>query len=461
MPHANIQYCQMGHDKREWVIRNSYDKLFDIIDQNDYRMAFEASGKTIDEIAKKAPDVLSKLKKLIKTGKIEAVGSPYIHVNIVNVDPEICLHSLIEARKAWEHHLDVSPTAGWSPECGWIHYLPDIYKEAGYKTLILDADSFLLSFKEIREATGLKFDVSGHSNKNHLFLIEEYIKDKPDFLKHLTNPGKTDNGLNIIFRSDMMSNLMLWYLMGATEGYRKEPVSKDEVREMMRRWKEYASKTGSFIMPYAEDAEYIGTTAYFYVKQFGQARFFEHAPESVDRFHDLLKIAVEEGFELSTPRAVLDESDTRINNPFLKYIENGVAWHGGTARAWANTYFSRILDPVCKSVFDGIKAVAEYLGEDLFTMDEMLKEALRNVTVAYVSDARWPPEPTSPGRFDVEDALNGLYQANKLIGKSMKSNNMEQVRALYSPELMQTQIDFIYRELMDYEYFGETLKQKV
>ena len=51
MPHANIQYCQMGNDKREWVIRNSYDKLFDIIDQNPYRIAFEASGKTIDEIA--------------------------------------------------------------------------------------------------------------------------------------------------------------------------------------------------------------------------------------------------------------------------------------------------------------------------------------------------------------------------------------------------------------------------
>ena len=75
-------------------------------------------------------------------------------------------------------------------------------------------------------------DVQGHSNKNHLFKIEEYIKDKPEFLKYLTNPSVAPNGLQMIFRSDCMANPMLWYLMGATEGCRETPVSLDEIKEI-------------------------------------------------------------------------------------------------------------------------------------------------------------------------------------------------------------------------------------
>ena len=50
-------------------------------------------------------------------------------------------------------------------------------------------------------------------------------------------------------------------------------------------------------MPYAEDAEYIGTSAYFYVKQYNQARFFEPEPESVIRFKQLLDTAKECGYD--------------------------------------------------------------------------------------------------------------------------------------------------------------------
>ena len=53
----------------------------------------------------------------------------------------------------------------------------------------MDADSFFLSFPEIRKATGLCYARAGAKLiKNQLFLIEEYIKDKPEYLKYLTNP---------------------------------------------------------------------------------------------------------------------------------------------------------------------------------------------------------------------------------------------------------------------------------
>lgn len=448
MPHANIQYSQLPPQRRQWVMKNCYEKLFDLIDGGDYRIAFEASGITIEEMAKQAPEVLAKLKKLVSEGKVEPVSSPYIHFMLSNIPKEVCVHSLKHSLDIWEKYVGKRPEIGWNPECGWASYIPDVYKECGIKALVMDADSFLLSFDEIRKATGLEFDVQGHSNKNHLFKIEEYIKEKPEFLKFITNASVAPNGLKMIFRSDCMANLLLWYLMGATEGMREEPINMNEIGIMLDNWKSRIAETGSFIMPYAEDAEYIGSSAYFYVKQFNQARFFEEEPDSVVRFKEILDSAKDAGYEFVLPSEVLDGA---IENPYVDNIENGVAWHGGTAKAWANTEYSRIMDPVCMSILYGINAVAEVVGKD----DIELNNAMLALASAWVSDSRWPPAPTSPGRFNVRESLDNMYKANEAIAKAMENGGISQKRGLYSPELMKTQIKSIDDLLMSKEYFGE------
>lgn len=454
MPHANIQYSQLEPKKRYWVMKNCYEKLFDLINDGDYKIAFEASGITIEEMAKQASEVLVKLKKLVSEGKVEPVSSPYIHFMLSNIPKEVCVHSLRHALDIWEKYVGKRPQIGWNPECGWASYIPDIYKECGIKALVMDADSFLLSFDDIRKATGLEFDVQGHSNKNHLFKIEEYIKDKPKFLKYITNPSVAPNGLKMIFRSDCMANLLLWYLMGATEGLRAEPINMGEIKAMLANWKERIAKTGTFIMPYAEDAEYIGSSAYFYVKQFNQARFFEEEPDSVNRFKEILDSAKEAGYEYATPSEVLENAQI-LENDYVDNIENGVAWHGGTAKAWANTEYSRIMDPVCISVLEGIKAVAYKLNETLDNLDTDLNNAMLALASAWVSDSRWPPAPTSPGRFNVKESIKDLYDANEAIKRAMKNGGIEEKRALYSPNLMHTQIAAIEKKLMEMKYFGE------
>lgn len=454
MPHANIQYSQLAPEKRLWVIENCYEKLFDLIDGGDYKIAFEASGITIEEIANKCPRCLEKLKKLVAEGKIEPVSSPYIHFMLANIPKEVCVHSLKHSLDVWEKYVGKRPKIGWNPECGWASYIPDVYKEAGMEALVMDADSLLLSFDEIRKATGLQFDVAGHSNKNHLFKIEEYIKDKPEFLKFITNPSVAPNGLKMIFRSDCMANLLLWYLMGATEGLREEPINMGEIKTMLANWKDRIKESGSFIMPYAEDAEYIGSSAYFYVKQFNQARFFEEEPDSVVRFKEILDAAKEAGYEYATPSEVIAEGNV-IENDYVDCIENGVAWHGGTAKAWANTEYSRIMDPVCLSILNGIKAVAEKLGETLDTLDTDLNNAMMALASAWVSDSRWPPAPTSPGRFNVRESLDDMYKANDAIKAAMEKGGIADKKGLYSPNLMHTQIKAIDDKLMGMEYFGE------
>lgn len=454
MPHANIQYSQLPPERRLWVIENCYEKLFDLIAENDYKIAFEASGITIEEMANKSPRCLNKLKRLVAEGKVEPVSSPYIHFMLANIPKEICVYSLKHSLDVWEKYVGKRPEIGWNPECGWSGYILDVYKEAGLKALVMDADSLLLSFEEIREATGLKYDVAGHSNKNQLFKIEEYIDGKPEFLQFITNPSVAPNGMKMIFRSDCMANLLLWYLMGATEGMREEPINREEIKAMLERWKDRIEKTGSFIMPYAEDAEYIGSSAYFYVKQFNQARFFEEEPKSVERFYEILHMAEEAGYEFATPSEVLEKGKL-IENNFVECIENGVAWHGGTAKAWANTEYSRIMDPVCLSILEGIKAIAGKLGETSDTLNEDLDQAMKFLASAWVSDSRWPPEPTSPGRFNVRESLDDMYRANEAVKKAMKNHGIENCKSLYSPSLMESQIKAIDGLLMSKKYFGE------
>lgn len=319
----------------------------------------------------------------------------------------------------------------------------------------MDGDSFFLSFPEIRQASGLHFDVKGQSNKDKLFRIEQYLADKPRFLQYLTNPSVTPQGLKLLFRSDMMANPMLWRLMGATEGVREQPVTREEIRRMLEIWKGRIEKTGTFIMPFAEDAEYIGSSAYFYVKQFGQARFFEPEPESVTRFEQMLDDAREAGYELATPSEALAASEKCLGNSRIDEVENGVAWHGGTAKAWANTPHARILDPVCRMILEGIRAVAAETGCPLRAVEGPLRTALRRVTAAWISDSRWPPAPTSPGRFNVRETLEDLFAANDALAAAMEQAGLAAKRSLYSPGLMRTQIQAVEQELMKMPCFGE------
>lgn len=450
MPHANIQYSQLAPERRAWVCENCYRPLFELVRDNDYRIAFEASGRTLEVMAEEAPAVLALLRALCQEGKIEPIGSPFIHVMLANIPPEVGVAALRHGLDAWEKYTGVRPVSGWNPECGWAGYLPDLFIEAGYKNLVMDADSFFLSYPQIRQATGLAYDVQGHSNKNALFKIEDFIADKPEFLKYLTNPSVAPNGLKLVMRSDCMANPMLWYLMGATEGQREQPIQLSEIREMLTRWQKRIAATGKFIMPYAEDAEYIGSSAYFYVKQFNQARFFEPEPGSITRFKELLDTAKELGYEFATPAQVISEATELIANPDIDNIENGCAWHGGTAKAWANTSYSRILDPVCRNLLDGVLALQKKLGDN-----SKLQGALEAVTSAYVSDARWPPLPTSPGRFNVREALDDLKKANQLLGEAMEEAGIAAKRAIYSAPLMNTQIALVEKTLMEQSYFGE------
>lgn len=93
--HANLHYSNLHPDMYEFVIRHSYERVLNLFN-NKYPQAgwvFEASGYTLEQIAKVCPDVFEKLKDAFRKN-CEFMGSPYAHSILANFPYEDGLHSL-------------------------------------------------------------------------------------------------------------------------------------------------------------------------------------------------------------------------------------------------------------------------------------------------------------------------------------------------------------------------------
>jgi len=76
--HANLNYAFLEPHKYEQVIRSSYEVIFDVFAKKhpDLKYVFEASGYTIEEMARRTPDVLKKLRQAVERGQCEFMGAP-------------------------------------------------------------------------------------------------------------------------------------------------------------------------------------------------------------------------------------------------------------------------------------------------------------------------------------------------------------------------------------------------
>ena len=142
--HANLNYAYLHPDKYEFVIRNSYELIFDTMAENfpNTKYVFEASGYTIEQMALLTPDVLEKLKKAIANGTCEFMGSPYAHPMLPNFPEEDGTWSFKFSMDIFEKYLGIRPKSLWNPECGWRSYVPKEALANGAHNLIGDFESY-------------------------------------------------------------------------------------------------------------------------------------------------------------------------------------------------------------------------------------------------------------------------------------------------------------------------------
>jgi len=144
--HANLNYAFLIPQNYERVIRASYEVIIDTFADKhpNAKYVFEASGYTIEQMAKVTPDVLEKLKAAISRGQCEFMGAPYSHPIMANVPEEDGRWSCEFAMQTFDKYLGMRPVSFWNPECTWMQYVPRAFRDAGVKNLTLDFEPYMI-----------------------------------------------------------------------------------------------------------------------------------------------------------------------------------------------------------------------------------------------------------------------------------------------------------------------------
>jgi hypothetical protein len=417
--HANLHYSGLRPEKYEFVIRKSYERIFDLFATRfkGQKFCFEASGFTLDVIAKLTPDVLKKLRDAIDRGDCEFMGSPYAHSIMTNFPYEDGVRACNFAMDTYERHLGIRPKTAWNPECCWNNNIPKIYRESGFEIMSLDWDSYLITNRPEVSQVERNQDTTSKDGAHMPWYPMD--PDTPSF--HF--PVQVMDGMKGVFRSDRVSGATLFYLMSTNSipvcDFEKPHVTLETLLDTVDHWSGKNKK--GFLICYAEDAEYVGTTGYFFLKHYGKQQVFDENPDAIRLLSDYIDGLLQRGQlgrvdeEVAT-EPTLDEKVT---------IEENMAWHRTYASAWARTPSALALDPYCKRLSDQLIAMKN---ECRSQEEEMLyQKAWFHLICAENSDGRWPPFPKKPGNFNVAYIWEQYFKAQQALNDLLTRTDFKQL----------------------------------
>ena len=393
--HSNITYSNLHPQKYDFVCRKSYERLIDLFAKQypDAKWNMNMSGFTLDYIAEHVPDILDKFKKTISKGNCALLGTSYAHSILTNFPHEDSLYSLRFTLDSFQKHLNVQPKIAWNPECCWTQEIPKMVKVAGYEAMITDWESYILTRDNITDVVPLHYHAVHDKGAKSLKYPEVDPGDKS-----LHYPVKIKPGLKGIMRTDRTSLQCLKYFQGE--------ISLQKLLDVIDRY----STGHGFLVVFAEDTEYIGTSAYYYLKYYGDySRLFEDSPESVERLSALIDALQERG-ELCTISEVLSQL-LALDEPI--HIRDGLAWHMENNEAWTKTPSALKLDPKCDMIREQIKQVETRVTSD--ADKQKIRKAWWYLVQAETSDGRWPAPPYAPGDFNIKFCEDMLGNAKNIL----------------------------------------------
>ncbi|QDT00377.1 polysaccharide deacetylase family protein [Adhaeretor mobilis] len=409
--HANLNYAYLTPESYEFVIRHSYEMMFDTMAEHfpGVKYVFEASGFTIEQMAERTPDVLAKLNAAIADGSCEFMGSPYAHPMLPNFPEEDGLWTLRFSNDIYQQHLGFQPRSFWNPECGWRSYVPKMVHDAGYANLIGDFEAYSRSLKSDGTPQRPEIYEAEHSNEAAFYNFA-FRYDLPGSEPAIHFPfnqlqGLEKDQLRMLLRSDRIAQHGVRYFMGM-DGYTLE-----SYLELIRKYSSQSEgeSEGAMIV-FADDAEYVGTNGWFRLKYENRPdNVFEHTPKSREKLIDLVAACLEMGEFITFDEACA--TLPAIEEPIT--FDDDSAWHGAFASTWANTPMARILRPWQDLVREKLNA-----SEDLTESTE--RQAWYHLTNSYNSDGQWPPTlPESPHivhPYNYQYCFDNLLEAEKLVG---------------------------------------------
>lgn len=401
--HANLNYAFLEPHKYEQVIRASYETIIDGHAKigPDAKYVFEASGFTIDLMAQKCPDVLVKLRRAVESGQCEFMGAPYAHPVMANIPEEDGYWSCEFSQRAYQKHLGFRAESFWNPECTWMQYVPRAFKRAGAKYLTLDFESYMscndkeYAWVEKNRATDIYW--GGHM---------PWFDLDPD-CRFLHHPFKDIvPGLHGFCRSDRLVGKYVGYFMGK--------VSLGDFLSNVKQWSGKEKHGATIII--ADDAEYCGTTGYFYVKYYRDySRSFEVRPDAPEKLDAMIRGILDMG-ELATFKDCCETVEP-VEEPF--FVEDRYAWHRTYSDCWSGTPEAKHFDPLVSQIRAEYKTrfqpIVEGTHRERFL--PLAEKFWFHCTNAANSDGRWPPPPAEPCEFNRQWVRNEIEASRAVLSE--------------------------------------------
>jgi len=135
--HLNLAYSSIPEEKRGEVIEKCYWPLLRLIESG-LPLAIETPGYTLEQIKKLDAGWLKRFKKLLEEGKTELVGSGYMQIIGPLVPAKVNEANFFWGNKIYKDLLGIVPNVAFINEHTFSRGMVDLYKEAGYQTIVMD-----------------------------------------------------------------------------------------------------------------------------------------------------------------------------------------------------------------------------------------------------------------------------------------------------------------------------------
>lgn len=381
--HANLNYAYLEEHKYEEVIHASYETILDVFTQKfpQAKFVFEASGFTIEQMAKRTPKVLRKLIKACERGQCEFMGAPYAHPIMANVPEEDGRWSNYFSMQTYQKRLGFKPESSWNPECTWMQYVPRTFRDAGYKYLTLDFESYMTcNDKDYGWIERTRARDIGWGGNLPMYDLDPNCKFLHQPFRNIVP------GLHGLCRSDRLIGKYVGYFLGR--------IPLETYLDAIKHWSGTTNKGATIII--ADDAEYTGTTGYFFVKHHRDySRSFSVDPTAAEKLEKLVAAVQDVGTLVTFKEACELEP---VAEPF--YVEDRFAWHRTYADAWAGTPEARAWDPILADLRKQYKENYQPLVEADPQYRAQVEKFWFHMTNAANSDGRWPPPPAETCPFN-------------------------------------------------------------
>lgn len=137
--HLNLNYSSIEVASRPTVLARCYTPLLELAERRPWlRLAIEASGHTLERIARLDPSWIARLRALVDEERVEFVGSGDTQLIGPLVPASVNRWNQVLGRETYLRLLGRAPRVALVNEMAWSQGLVDAYLDAGYEALITE-----------------------------------------------------------------------------------------------------------------------------------------------------------------------------------------------------------------------------------------------------------------------------------------------------------------------------------